>query len=104
MQAGATSGYIICVRVKPRARRAGLLGRHGDGIKVAVRAAPERGRANRELVDLLAGVLGVPAEALEVVAGATSQDKRLRVRGISGEEVRRRLDAALGAAPPGEKA
>ena len=87
---------ILAVRVKPRAKLAGILGRHGDGIKVAVRAAPERGRANAELVKLLAEVLGVDESTVEIFTGATSQDKRVRVRGLTPHELEQRLDAALG--------
>jgi uncharacterized protein (TIGR00251 family) len=86
---------ILDVRVKPRAKRAGLLGRHGNGIKLAVRAAPERGRANAELVQLLAEALKVDASAVEVVSGATSQDKRVRVRGLTPHELHLRLGRAL---------
>jgi hypothetical protein len=85
---------ILTVRVKPRAKRAGLLGRHGDGIKVAVRAAPERGRANAELLELLAKVLNLDTSAVEVVSGATSQDKRVRVS-LTPTELQKRLDAAF---------
>ena len=90
-----TPECILTVRVKPRAKRAGLLGRHGDGIKVAVRAAPERGRANAEVVELVAEMLGVESSAVAVVSGMTSQDKRIRVRGLTANELRERLDTAL---------
>jgi len=86
---------LLEIRVKPRAKRAGLLGRHGLALKVAVRAAPERGRANEELVRVLAEALDLPATAFVLVAGATSQDKRLRVSGVTAEELSRRIDAAL---------
>lgn len=87
---------FLVVRVKPRAARAGLLGRHGAGVKVAVRAVPERGKANDELLRLLAKVLQVPTTALAVVGGEHAQDKRLRVSGITAVEMERRLAAALG--------
>jgi uncharacterized protein (TIGR00251 family) len=87
---------ILHVRVKPQARRPGVVGRHGDGIKVAVRAVPERGRANHELLDILAAWLGVAAGDLEIVAGAGSQDKRVRVHGLEEAELRRRVEAAVG--------
>jgi uncharacterized protein (TIGR00251 family) len=88
---------LLVVRVKPQARRAGLLGRHGAAIKVAVRAAPERGRANEELLQVLAAALGVAVSALELVSGAGSQDKRIRVHGLDEPELQRRLQAALDA-------
>jgi uncharacterized protein (TIGR00251 family) len=86
---------LLAVRVKPRSKRAGLLGWHGDALKVAVRAAPERGRANDELLGLLARSLALPAGAIELAAGATSQDKHLRITGLAATELRRRIDAAL---------
>src|SRR5262245_53024061 len=85
----------LIVRVKPRSAQAGLLGRHGSGIKVAVRAAPEHGRANAELLRLLAAVLGVPPTALEVSSGAGTPDKRLRITGMDAAELERRLAAVL---------
>jgi uncharacterized protein (TIGR00251 family) len=88
---------VLVLRVKPRAKRAGLLGWHGDAIKIAVRAAPERGRANDEVIGLLAMVLDLPAGALRLETGAASQDKRVRIHGLEPGEVRRRLDAALDA-------
>ena len=96
MSGSAAEEVFLPVRVKPRAARAGLLGRHGTGIKVAVRAAPERGKANAELVHVLAEVLAVPSDAIEVVSGAASPDKRLRIRGLDPGELERRLAAALG--------
>ena len=84
------------MRVKPRAARSGVLGRHGAGIKVALRAVPERGKANAELLHVLAAALRLPATALAIVGGEHAQDKRLRVRGIAPDELERRLAAALG--------
>lgn len=84
------------VRVKPRAREAGLLGRHGDALKVAVRSAPERGQANTELLQVLARILGLPASALELAAGSGSQDKRVRVHGVDAADLRHRIAQALG--------
>ena len=86
---------LLIVRVKPRSVRAGVLARHGDGIKVAVRAAPEGGKANRELLQVLAAALGVGSGALSIAAGAGTQDKRVRVTGIDGAELRRRVEALL---------
>jgi uncharacterized protein (TIGR00251 family) len=73
---------ILRIRVKPNAKTSGLVGRHGDAIKITVRAAPERGRANDEVLNVLAGVLQLPTSALELVAGPASPDKRVRVHGL----------------------
>jgi uncharacterized protein YggU (UPF0235/DUF167 family) len=86
----------LAVRVKPRAKRAGLLGWHGGALRIAVRAAPERGRANDEVRAVLARVLGVPTSALLVSTGATSPSKTIDIEGLSAPEVRQRIDFALG--------
>lgn len=91
----------LVLRVKPHAKRAGLVGWHGGALKLAVRAAPERGRANEEVIAVLAAALGVSADTIELESGAASQDKRVRVHGLDAAEVRRRIDAVLAASEGG---
>ena len=58
-------------------------------------APPERGRANRALVELLADVLGVPRDRVSVVAGQTGRRKVVEVQGLEAPELARRLEAAI---------
>ena len=81
--------------VSPGAARSELVGRHGGGWRVRIAAPPERGRANRELVALLAGTLGVERDEVTVVAGRASRRKLVEVEGLSAAEIDRRLAAAL---------
>ncbi len=81
------------LRVSPGASRAAVVGRHGDAWKVRVTSAPERGRANADVIDLIAGALGVVRAAVRVVAGASSRDKVVELSGISLAEAERRLDS-----------
>lgn len=69
----------VAVHVVPGASRSRVLGPHGDRLRVAVAAPPERGRANDELIALLAGLLGMPRRQLTVARGATSRRKDVRV-------------------------
>jgi uncharacterized protein (TIGR00251 family) len=84
----------IDLRVSPGAARSAIVGRHGTGWKVRVAAAPEAGRANAELVRLLAAVLGVPERNLSIVSGRQSRTKVVAVEGIDLVEAEQRLDAA----------
>ncbi len=93
--APARTDALLLVRVKPSAKRAGLIGWHGEALKLAVRAAPERGRANEEVLSVLAAALGVPVATLAIETGTTSQDKRVRVQGLTAAALRERLDAVL---------
>jgi uncharacterized protein (TIGR00251 family) len=87
------------LRVAPRSSRTRVVGRHGDGWKVAVAAAPERGKANEAVVELLAGTLGLPRRDVSVVSGHTGREKIVELGGLAPDEIDRRLASA--AAPPG---
>jgi uncharacterized protein (TIGR00251 family) len=84
------------LRVAPGAARSAVVGRHGAAWKVRVAAAPERGRANDALVDLLAGALGLARPDVRLVAGAAGRDKVVEIAGITTEEAERRLERAGG--------
>ena len=81
------------VRVMPGAKRTAVVGRHGQGWKLRVTAAPERGRANTAVVDLLAERLGIPPRDVAIVAGAGTRDKVVELRGVTAPEADRRLAA-----------
>ena len=68
-------GTRLRLRVKPGARKTAIVGVHGGALKVAVAAAPEKGKANRAVVKLLAEALDLPASAVTIISGDTSQDK-----------------------------
>ncbi len=88
---------ILAVQVQPAAKQTRLVGPYGDGIKVQVAAAPEKGLANRALCRFLADLLAVPAAAVTVTAGDTGRRKRVRIDGLDAATLRQRL-AAAGAA------
>ena len=82
------------LRVSPGAAREEIIGRHGDAWKLRVRPAPENGRANEEVLALLARVLDVAPTCLTLVAGHASRDKVVEVEGVDLPETERRLASA----------
>lgn len=71
------------VLVQPRASREKLGPLHDGRLKVAVTSPPVDGEANAAVIAVLAKALGVPKSAVEVVAGASSRRKTVRVRGVA---------------------
>lgn len=70
------------IKVIPRASASEVAGTLADGtLKVKVRAVPDKGKANAEVCAVLARHFGVPPGNVEIVSGATSSRKRIRVRG-----------------------
>ncbi len=84
-------GVTFAVRVVPRASRNEIVGVQGDALKVRLTAPPVEGRANEALIAFLAERLSVRKSQVEIVAGATSRRKVLRVIGLSLQEVEERL-------------
>ncbi len=83
-------GVEFAVVVSAGSARAGIRGLHGDALKVAVHAAPERGKANSEVTETIAEWLGVPANRVKISSGHSSRKKRVWVANLSAEAVRRR--------------
>jgi uncharacterized protein (TIGR00251 family) len=82
------------LRVSPGAGRAAIVGRHGDGWKVRVTAAPENGRANEAVLRLLATTLAVPRGAVSLVSGHSGRDKIVELTGLGPALIERRLASA----------
>jgi len=78
--AGAVTFDVL---VQPRASRVKLGPVHDNRLKVAVTAPPVDGEANAALIDAIAKALGVARGAVEVVAGASSRRKTVRVTGVT---------------------
>ena len=67
------------------------MGRHGDGWRARIAAAPERGRANDALCALLADVLDIPRRSVSVVAGHGARVKMVEIDGLDAAEIHSRL-------------
>jgi uncharacterized protein len=92
MKLQATSnGVALAVKVVPSASRNALAGSYGEGIKVTVSAAPERGAANESVTRLLADLLGVPVASVQIVRGHTSPRKEVLIVGLAAEAIEQRL-------------
>ncbi|MGE0871908.1 MAG: DUF167 domain-containing protein [Kofleriaceae bacterium] len=87
-------GVTFDILVAPRASRAKLGPVHGGRLKVAVTAPPVAGEANAAVIELFAKQLGVSRSAIEVIAGATSKRKTIRVAGVRADAIERLAEPA----------
>ena len=82
---------LLSVRVHPGASRNEVAGFSGGMLQIKIAAPPEKGRANRELTDLLSRLLGVRKSAISIVKGATGRNKLIAVEGLTAGEILKRL-------------
>lgn len=100
-------GLKISLRVAPKASRdaiGGLIERPDGGaaLKVSVTAAPEDGKANQAVIELLAKAWRTPKSSFSVVVGATDRNKIVFVAGDPAD-LAQRLENALLTAKSKEK-
>lgn len=68
----------LALRVTPGAR-VECVAIEGDRVQVKVRCKPEDGKATAAVIELVARALGVAPSRVELVRGATSRDKLVRI-------------------------
>lgn len=84
-------GVAFDVVVSAGASRSGVRGLHGGALKLSVRAAPEKGKANAEVIEVLAEWLGVARKQVRIAGGETSRNKRVEASGVSAEGLQARV-------------
>jgi len=81
----------LLVRTRPQSSREGVEGvvetAQGPALAVRVRAAAQKGKANRAVETALANWLGVPKSSVAVTAGGKSRLKTVVVAGPSAHLV-----------------
>ncbi len=75
------------ILVQPRASRAKIGPVHDGRLKIAVTAPPVDGEANAAVIETVAKALGVARGAVEVIAGASSRRKTVRVTGVTAAAI-----------------
>lgn len=86
-------GTILPVRAHPGARRNEIREVQDGMLKVSVTQAPEKGKANKAVIEVLAKQLRLKKSQIELIAGETSHQKRFLVRGIKPAELAERVRA-----------
>lgn len=81
------TGIIIFVKVQPGSGKNRIVGNLGGRLKLAVSAAPEKGKANKAIVELLAETLHINESSIHIISGKTSRDKKLMIEGVSPENI-----------------
>jgi uncharacterized protein len=79
-------GAVIDFDVSPGAKSAEVPSGYNPWrkrIEARIRAQPEKGQANEELMESLANLFNVPAMNVEIASGALNSRKSVLIRGVS---------------------
>ena len=86
------NAVVLRVKVVPGASRTRYLGELGEQAKIAVAAAPEKGKANKELIAYLAEILGAPKRDITIVSGHAAPQKKVRIANVTEDALRAALE------------
>ena len=84
-------GFEFTVKVVPGSSRTASAGLIGESLKVKVAAPPEKGKANKCLIEFLSKKAGVKRGDVVIVAGQTSEVKQVIIRTGSIDSVVEKL-------------
>lgn len=80
------------LKVVPSSGRVGLQIDKSGQFKCYLKSPPEKGKANQELIKLIAKLLSVRQEDVSIVSGRTSRNKRVSIRmDITHEQLLQKL-------------
>ena len=51
-----------------------------DTIKIRIKAVPEKGKANKELIQFLGEILGIDKDQITILSGKTEQLKLIKIK------------------------
>ncbi len=88
-------GVILPVQAQPGARKNAVTGVHAGRLKVAVTQAPEKGKANKALIELLAELLKLKRSQITLLSGETSSQKKFLIASVELTWLRERLEALV---------
>ncbi|MDA8169955.1 MAG: DUF167 domain-containing protein [Nitrospiraceae bacterium] len=75
-------GITFRVKVEPRSSRRKVMGIHEGALKVKLTSPPVEGKANEELIEFLADLLGVRKSDIKILRGGSSKQKTVEVAGL----------------------
>ena len=86
------NGYFVRVKAMPNASCCACKGLINDAdgqsyLKIAVQAVPEKGKANKELLNWLAKKLGIPKSYFAVVSGESDHFKKIFISSSQSAEL-----------------
>ncbi|MEN6386836.1 MAG: DUF167 domain-containing protein [Phycisphaerales bacterium] len=70
---------VFNIKVVPGSSKTLIAGLYNGMIKVRLAAAPEKGKANQALIELLSEKFNIPKNSISILSGLTSKIKQVAV-------------------------
>ena len=87
----ASDAILLNVKVTPNSAKNEVLGLTNGVWRVKIAAPPDKGKANKELIEYFSKRLGVKKSSISIVKGQTSHNKVIAINGLSQSEIVRQI-------------
>ena len=85
-------GLVFSAQARAGARSNEIRGIQDGALRVYVTPAPEKGKANKAIITLLARQLGIAKSNLKIISGQTSALKKIKVNSLTLAELNQRIE------------
>jgi len=70
---------VVSIKVVPSSGKSSCVLDKNDNLKCYLKSPPEKGKANKELIKLLAGELSIAQQKVSLISGLTSRNKKIKI-------------------------
>ncbi|RMG43379.1 MAG: YggU family protein [Candidatus Dadabacteria bacterium] len=84
---------VLDVLVSPRSKANKIVGQHGNRLKIALKAPPADGKANKALIAYLADYFGITKKDIAIISGQSSREKSVVFSADSADKIINRLQS-----------
>ena len=87
------NGILLTIQVKPNSRQQELIiNSNENSVIIQVKSPPDKGKANREIIKMLAKILDISSSKITMVAGHTSRTKKIAIESIDIIRIKEKLE------------
>jgi len=92
LQRQADGSILLSIYVQPKSHCNGIVGLHGEAVKLRLTAPPVDGKANKAVIAFWAKSLQIPKSSITIKSGLQSRMKKILLNGADEQQVRRLVE------------
>lgn len=86
------NGPVFRIRALPGSSRRSAGGEKNGSLKVRTTFSPEKGKANADIIKIVAAALDLRRSQVTLIAGEKSREKKILVTGLEPEDLESKLE------------
>ena len=79
----SNGNLILTLYIQPGAKSTEVIGLHGDALKIKLASPPIDGKANKALLQFIAGQFDIPLRQIKLIRGEKSRHKTVELLGCT---------------------